>query len=72
MEQFKWDFLNGAVNRELAKLVRALIPMNKMNFQILRFSVVSRLSSRMYVTGINLCRSRSCRGRPVSPKRSGS
>lgn len=52
MEQFKWGFLNEGVNRKLAELV----PINEMNFQILRFSVVSRLSSFMYVTGINHCR----------------
>ena len=45
-EQFQHDFLQEAVNGELAKLVRALVPMEdaKESFQIVRLSATSRLS----------------------------
>ena len=45
-EQFQRDFLQEAVNGELAKLVRALVPMEDAQaiFQILRLSATSRLS----------------------------
>ena len=45
-EQFQRDFLQEAVNREPAKLVKALVPMKdaKASFQVLRLSATSRLS----------------------------
>ena len=45
-EQFQRDFLQEAVNGELAELVRALVPMEdaQASFQILRLSATSRLS----------------------------
>ena len=45
-EEFKQDFVKGAVNGEPAELVRALVPMDdaQASFQILRLSEVSRLS----------------------------